>query len=1064
MFDFKKIWPRKAKPAPGPTTAEVMQEKEASASRKPAEELSQNDLYRIIQSTRMPDDFDMEVSYPKPRQFIPIKHPRDMVKGQAYLMSKVSQQSGFKEDCFIPYFMVPVENFAAWVQLLPASEDWHHSTLGGLFAHSLDVGLRALKIFENRNLYVEGTAVSREGNLPRFRLACFLAGLLHDVGKIFEDISVINRKGEMWVPQIEPLYTWALRTESSDYQIIWRKGRYLESHELYTAYYIRSIIPTSVLQYLSEGDPNVARILVGALSSNASDVYGRLWNIIKTADTTSSQFDLVNHKNDKNADAAREFAFPTGIKFIEVVKRLLDDGVWTINKPKGQVYVFEHGAFVLWNKLTFGVLSPRLKAVGFPAYTHSMEVARLIVESSVAAPNEVPLGETQEQGFQMVPLWKIHVEGDGEFLALRIPQAARLLGERTVTNATNCRLVDMTAADISDFGTLLDFDDVQAAVTHEIAVNGAPKVSPLTTSNGEAEANQNVVQSAPTPAAATTTTDTPSSQPSENPTSTVEASEGEGTPEESSEKKNIENAPEPHQAPTQASQNTTSTEEGAAPPNASETSPSQNPTSNREGEGTPGETSDQKGAAEKTQPPESRIKRIDPKLREAEPAAESNEAAASQNTTSTVEGKPTDPAAFAAEYEDDGFLYDKPSAQGTSRHAAAILSDEDVDEDGGEIVDAEEEEGEARSEPATSTPEPAAKPYVPTLAELMIEEKAPRALQVTDGLMVSMSRVLKQSEAFTLPFFQLLFEVAVSECAQRLRADTIRGDQKIPSAWLAKMKDVDMSDEAEAVTVHVMPPCAYARDTTSTAITLAALCRITGGRTELVARTLDAMCAKEQAVIVNLKPGDDGRFAERRQMSCRGLVQSAANEAKTGAEATCGVVFKNQLRFVIQAIESDFDNAAYRKSTVFELSANTLEGLQKLECIVTGKAARQSPLRKQVVDAKPSGEVRQAEADDREVVQLHVTAGANMKMIFESLIAQIEAGQGPWIKTLIVTKDVCTLEDSCLDLIAEQYGDFTADKLRARIQAEEHGFMGFKIRGTKIFFNKSANGDSDKSA
>lgn len=1006
MFDFKKIWPRKAKPAPGPTTAEVMQEKEASASRKPAEELSQNDLYRIIQSTRMPDDFDMEVSYPKPRQFIPIKHPRDMVKGQAYLMSKVSQQSGFKEDCFIPYFMVPVENFAAWVQLLPASEDWHHSTLGGLFAHSLDVGLRALKIFENRNLYVEGTAVSREGNLPRFRLACFLAGLLHDVGKIFEDISVINRKGEMWVPQIEPLYTWALRTESSDYQIIWRKGRYLESHELYTAYYIRSIIPTSVLQYLSEGDPNVARILVGALSSNASDVYGRLWNIIKTADTTSSQFDLVNHKNDKNADAAREFAFPTGIKFIEVVKRLLDEGVWTINKPKGQVYVFEHGAFVLWNKLTFGVLSPRLKAVGFPAYTHSMEVARLIVESSVAAPNELSLGETQEQGFQMVPLWKIHVEGDGEFLALRIPQAARLLGERTVSNATNCRLVDMTAADISDFGTLLDFDDVQAAVTHEIAVNGAPKVPPLTTSNGEAEATQNVVQAAlaPTPTTAAAATDTSSSQPSEN------------------------------------------------------------PTSNREGEGTAVEPSEQKGAAEKKEKPESRIRRIDPKLREAEPAAQGNEAAASKNPTSTVEGKPTDPAAFAAEYEDDGFLYDRPPAQGTCRHAAAILSDEYVDEDGGEIVDAEEEEGEARSEPPTPTPESTAKPYVPTLAELMIEEKAPRALQVTDGLMVSMSRVLKQSEAFTLPFFQLLFEVAISECAQRLRADTIRGDQKIPSAWLGKMKDVDMSDEAEAVTVHVMPPCAYARDTTSTAVTLAALCRITGGRTELVARTLDAMCAKEQAVIVNLKPGDDGRFAERRQMSCRGLVQSAANEAKTGAEATCGVVFKNQLRFVIQAIESDFDNAAYRKSTEFELSANTLEGLKKLEGIVTGKAARQSPVRKQAVDAKPSGEVRQAENDDREVVQLHVTAGANMKMIFESLIAQIEAGQGPWIKTLIVTKDVCTLEDSCLDLIAEQYGDFTADKLRARIQAEEHGFMGFKIRGTKFFFNKSANAESDKSA
>lgn len=982
MFNpIKKFWPTKKKETPphSMSTVEEMRRRDEAAARKPASQLSQNDLYRIIQSTRMPVDYDMDVSYPKPQQYIQIKHPRDMVKAQAYIMSKVSQQSGFQEDMFIPYFMVPVENFAAWVQLLPASEDWHHSTLGGLFAHSLDVGLRALKIFENRNLYVEGTGLSLEGSLPRFRLACFLGGLLHDVGKIFEDISVTNRKGEMWVPQIEPLYTWALRTQSTEYQIIWRKGRYLESHELYTPYYIRSIIPTNVLQFLSEGDPNVARILVGALSSNATDVYGRLWNIIKTADTTSSQYDLVTHKNERTAELAKEFAFPTGIKFIEAVNQLLDERVWSINKPKGQIYVFESGAFVLWNKLTFAALSSKLKALGFPAYTHSMEVARLIVESTVAAPNEVPLGETQAQGFQMVPLWKIHVEGDGDFLALRIPQAPRLLGERSVPNATNCRLVDMTVDDITVFGTLLDFDESQ-------------KEDPQMT------------QTNPSDAAATA--------PSGNTGSNVQEKEKQGEAD----------------------------------------------------------------ASQATRPVSNRIRRIEPESEhEKEPAEKAGEqtaenavapvgqtAAAPAADPDTASQNPTSDAAmnteaFVETYEDAGFLDDHPRAVQVSAHASA--EDEGTDEFGGEIVDADDEEPEA-APPVESEPPAQAKP-IPTIEELVADDKHPRALQVTDALMVSMSQVLKRHETFTQNFCQLIFETAISDCARKLRADSIRADQRIPPAWADKLKDIDLSDEAEAVTVYVIPPASYCRDTTDTAITLATLCRITGVRTELVYRTIDVMCTKKQADLVNLKSLEEGRFTVFTQMmvSSKPLVQNAANELKTGGDPAFGVVFRNQMKFVLQAIETDFDNAQYRKATAFELSDNTVEALEKLVRIVSGKPekAEVEPNRSPQESPHHPTEAPKPENDEGEVIQLHVNAGASMKMIFESLAAQIEAGQGPWVKTLLVTKDVCTLEDSCLELIVEQYNDFTADKLRARIQAEENGYMGFKIRGTKIFFNKTCN-------
>lgn len=413
--------------------------------------------------------------------------------------------------------------------------------------------------------------------------------------------------------------------------------------------------------------------------------------------------------------------------------------------------------------------------------------------------------------------------------------------------------------------------------------------------------------------------------------------------------------------------------------------------------------------------------------------------------------------AFVETYEDAGFLDDHPRAVQVSAHASA--EDEGTDEFGGEIVDADDEEPEA-APPVESEPPAQAKP-IPTIEELVADDKHPRALQVTDALMVSMSQVLKRHETFTQNFCQLIFETAISDCARKLRADSIRADQRIPPAWADKLKDIDLSDEAEAVTVYVIPPASYCRDTTDTAITLATLCRITGVRTELVYRTIDVMCTKKQADLVNLKSLEEGRFTVFTQMmvSSKPLVQNAANELKTGGDPAFGVVFRNQMKFVLQAIETDFDNAQYRKATAFELSDNTVEALEKLVRIVSGKPekAEVEPNRSPQESPHHPTEAPKPENDEGEVIQLHVNAGASMKMIFESLAAQIEAGQGPWVKTLLVTKDVCTLEDSCLELIVEQYNDFTADKLRARIQAEENGYMGFKIRGTKIFFNKTCN-------
>ena len=444
---------------------------------------SHADLYKLIQQAHKPETSDKDIAYPKPLQYVSAKHPSDMIKGQAFLLSHISIQSGFQENEFIRYILKPVENFAAWVQLLPASENYHHISLGGLFAHSLDVGLRALKIFENRNLYVEGTAVSREGNLQRFRLACFLGGMLHDIGKIFEDIIIVNRDGDVWCSQLEPLYEWANRTETKDYKFIWRKGRYLESHELYTPYYVPKIIPLDVLKYLSEGDPNVSRILIGCLSSNTADVYGRMGKIIEIADSSSTEYDIKHKKINANAS---EYQYPIGSTFLSIIRQMLANGELGANVKGGQVYVTDHGAFILWTEKFFSKLVPLLTEKGFPATTKRLELAKLLVESTIARVNEI----TNEEGTpEAYPLWKIRIEEGGEHYALRLSKVQSIFPEGT-TPTDMVSIIDMKDEDKRAFGTL---DGAKKEKSFEQEPQSKPEANQSHKDDAQAQEEDNAV-------------------------------------------------------------------------------------------------------------------------------------------------------------------------------------------------------------------------------------------------------------------------------------------------------------------------------------------------------------------------------------------------------------------------------------------------------------------------------------------------------------------------------------------------------------------------------------------
>ena len=84
-----------------------------------------------------------------------------------------------------------LQRLTAFCWDLPASEAHHHSRPFGLLTHSLEVATHALVAFTQSSLWWQKAPdpAQRHRMQPHWRLGTACAGLLHDLGKVF-DVTV----------------------------------------------------------------------------------------------------------------------------------------------------------------------------------------------------------------------------------------------------------------------------------------------------------------------------------------------------------------------------------------------------------------------------------------------------------------------------------------------------------------------------------------------------------------------------------------------------------------------------------------------------------------------------------------------------------------------------------------------------------------------------------------------------------------------------------------------------------------------------------------------------------
>jgi len=232
--------------------------------------------------------------------------------------------------------------FASWVHQLPASETHHHSYLGGLLTHSLEVALWSAEAARGRLGDLSLSGWERRRQERTFVLAVALSGLLHDLGKPVADLIVINPEGQVaWNPYRGSLMAWAQSHHLTHYHLQWLRGRGAR-HRGFNLLILRNVVEPELFDRIREVGPDLEAALVRALNQEATEE-----DPASVLVTRADQESTVRSLRDPRRQTIFGGPAPERI-LVHAMRQLLYLAVWTPNLPGSPLWYLDHQLYLSW--------------------------------------------------------------------------------------------------------------------------------------------------------------------------------------------------------------------------------------------------------------------------------------------------------------------------------------------------------------------------------------------------------------------------------------------------------------------------------------------------------------------------------------------------------------------------------------------------------------------------------------------------------------------------------------------------------------------------------------------
>lgn len=317
------------------------------------------------------------------------------------LLSLIWQRVSMDRNRFERLYMKAIYQYVEIVQLLPASESHHHSYLGGMIDHGLEVINYALKLRQPYLLPIGGNPEDIPKQTEAWSAAVMYGALLHDIGKVVVDIEVEMNNGRTWYP-------WAENIQLP-YRFSYRQKRDYSLHPSAAAVMIQRIIPEEGLIWLSTF-PDLFPLFLN-LCAGHHEKAGVLAEIIQKADMSSVS-------NNLGGDPTKALAKPVQSlmsKMIISIRYLVENEL-TLNGVKACDGWFDGSDLWVVSKNFTDKMKANLLQNGITdAPTDNAKIFNILKEQGIARANH-----------EDKTIWTCNVESDSGWVAekltlIRIP-------------------------------------------------------------------------------------------------------------------------------------------------------------------------------------------------------------------------------------------------------------------------------------------------------------------------------------------------------------------------------------------------------------------------------------------------------------------------------------------------------------------------------------------------------------------------------------------------------------------------------------------------------------------
>ena len=287
--------------------------------------------------------------YPPCDPGLPVVPVSAVLASQAGLVARLRRAVAAEGEVFDERYMSVVARLAAQVHLLPASACAHFAGAGGLFRYCLEMGLFARQAAEGRIFAPEASSQARRALEPRWRYACFLAGLLSPLPRAMAGLIVTDPNGLEWDVRSGSLVDWLASVEASRYHAGWHADADADverqASASSSAAHWQAIAPADLARWLDDAQPGLFNLVLDAASGRSPPRDSALAELVAA---TRARVLAHDEANRRTRYGRLRIGHQLELHVVDAIRHRIESGQWRTSSREGPLWHRDPALFLEW--------------------------------------------------------------------------------------------------------------------------------------------------------------------------------------------------------------------------------------------------------------------------------------------------------------------------------------------------------------------------------------------------------------------------------------------------------------------------------------------------------------------------------------------------------------------------------------------------------------------------------------------------------------------------------------------------------------------------------------------